>query len=110
MSSQMTLEVILKYSPKLLAATVTAAGALATFGIAGTAHADAGIGLHEVKNANGADVHKDPAGLYIGHLAYKDKFDTGKHDPAGVWCYGHAYGDVHQDGWVLCTDLTPSHW
>lgn len=104
----MAREVILKNVTKLLAATA-AAGLLTAVG-AGTADADAGIGLHKVSNAQGADVHQGPAGLYIGHLAYGDKFDTTSHDSRGVWCTGHAYGNVHQDGSVLCEDLTPTSW
>ena len=104
----MTPEVILKYSAKLLTA-VAAAGLVTTLG-AGAAHADAGIGLHKVSNAQGADVHQGDAGLYIGHLAKDDKFDTTSHDSRGVWCTGHAYGNVHQDGSVLCEDLTPTSW
>lgn len=98
----------MKNSAKLLAATA-AAGLLMALGT-GTAHADAGLGLHEVSNAQGADVHAGPAGLYLGHLAKGDKFTTTGHDSRGVWCNGHAYGNVHQDGSVLCTDLTPSSW
>jgi hypothetical protein len=104
----MTPEVILKYSAKLLTA-VAAAGLLTTLG-AGAAHADAGIGLHKVSNAQGADVHAGPAGLYLGHLVKDDKFETTSHDSRGVWCTGHAYGNVHQDGSVLCEDLTPTSW
>jgi hypothetical protein len=104
----MTSEVILKYSAKLLTA-VAAAGLLTTLG-AGAAHADAGLGLHKVSNAQGADVHDGPAGLYLGHLAKDDKFETTSHDSRGVWCNGHAYGNVHQDGSVLCEDLTPTSW
>lgn len=98
----------MKYSPKLLG--VAAAAGLITLLGTGTAHADAGIGLHEVSNAQGADVHDGPRGLYLGHLVKADKFETTSHDQNGVWCNGHAYGNVHQDGSVLCTDLTPSHW
>jgi hypothetical protein len=98
----------LKYSPKLLG--VAAAAGLITVLGAGSAHADAGTGLHEVSNASGADVHQGPAGLYLGHLVKGDKFDTTSHDSRGVWCNGHAYGNVHQDGSVLCQDLTPSSW
>ena len=104
----MSPEVILKNSPKVLAA-VAAAG-LMTLLATGSANADAGIGLHEVSNSQGAVVHDGPRGLYIGHLEKADKFDTTSHDSGGVWCNGHAYGNVHQDGSVLCTDLTPSHW
>jgi len=104
----MTPEVILKYTARLLTATA-AAGLLTVLG-AGAAHADAGIGLHEVSKAQGADVHQGPAGLYLGHLVKGDKFDTTSHDSRGVWCTGHAYGNVHQDGSVLCEDLTPSSW
>jgi hypothetical protein len=105
---EIALEVILKYNAKLLG--VTAAAGLITVLNAGGAHADAGTGLHEVSNAQGADVHQGPRGLYLGHLAQHDKFETTSHDSGGVWCNGHAYGNVHQDGSVLCTDLTPSHW
>ena len=98
----------MRNSAKLLAAT--AAAGLLTAVSAGAAHADAGIGLHEVSNAQGADVHQGPAGLYLGHLVKGDKFDTTSHDSRGVWCNGHAYGNVHQDGSVLCEDLTPSSW
>ena len=88
-----------------------AAGTMTLAGVGATAaHADAGIGLHEVSKAQGADVHKTPGGLYVGHLAKGDKFDTTSHGGNGVWCTGHAYGNVHQDGSVLCADLTPSHW
>jgi hypothetical protein len=104
----MTEEVIMKYGSRALAA-LAAAGAL-TLLAGGAAHADAGTGLHEVSNPQGADVHQGPAGLYLGHLAEGDKFETTSHDSRGVWCNGHAYGNVHQDGSVLCTDLTPSHW
>jgi hypothetical protein len=107
-SSRIAQEVILKNSAKLLAAAA-AAGLLTALGT-GTAHADAGLGLHEVSNAQGADVHAGPAGLYLGHLAKGDKFNTTSHDSRGVWCTGHAYGNVHQDGSVLCEDLTPTSW
>lgn len=98
----------MKSAPRLLATAATA-GLLALLG-SGSAHADAGLGLHEVSNPSGAVVHDGPAGLYIGHLVKGDKFDTTSHDSRGVWCNGHAYGNVHQDGSVLCEDLTPSHW
>jgi hypothetical protein len=109
-TSKTSLEAILNYRVKLLGTLATAGLATLFAGGVGIAHADAGIGLHEVANPQGAVVHDAPAGLYIGHLAQGDKFDTTDHDARGVWCKGHAYGNVHQDGWVLCEDLTPSHW
>lgn len=98
----------MKNMAKLFAATA-AAGLLTAIGT-GAAHADAGIGLHKVSKTQGADVHQGPAGLYIGHLFYGDRFETTSHDSRGVWCNGHAYGNVHQDGSVLCEDLTPTTW
>jgi hypothetical protein len=98
----------MKYGTRVLTA-VAAAGAL-TLLAGGAARADAGTGLHEVSNPQGADVHQGPRGLYLGHLYRGDKFETTSHDSGGVWCNGHAYGHVHQDGSVLCADLTPSHW
>jgi hypothetical protein len=41
-------------------------------------------------------VHDGPRGLYVGHLVKADKFETTSHDQNGVWCDGHAYGNVHQ--------------
>ncbi len=99
----------MRNTPRLLLAGAATAGLLTALGSV-PANADAGIGLHAVSNAQGADVHQGPAGLYLGHLVKGDKFNTTSHDSRGVWCNGHAYGNVHQDGSVLCTDLTPTSW
>ena len=45
-------------------------------------------------------VRATPAGVVIGTLYYHDNFDFQRYSPSGEWAYGHAYGDVHKDGWV----------
>jgi len=82
---------------------------------ASVASADSDPGLYAVSNDQGADVHQagssgEPWGLYLGHLVKTDKFDTDRANSDGRWCHGHAYGSVHQDGWLLCQDLTPTSW
>jgi hypothetical protein len=67
-------------------------------------------GRHHVINGSGADVHRSvhpgiPNGPYIGHLNQSETFDVESTDSDGGWCYGMAYGNVNQHGWVLCFDL-----
>ncbi|MDQ2956129.1 MAG: hypothetical protein M3Y42_04080 [Actinomycetota bacterium] len=50
-------------------------------------------------------VRSQPAGVVIGTLVYLDNFDEQRTDASGTWAYGHAYGDVHKDGWVLASYL-----
>jgi hypothetical protein len=45
-------------------------------------------------------VRATPAGVVIGTLYYGDHFDVYRYSPSGDWVYGHAYGNVHKDGWV----------
>lgn len=41
------------------------------------------------------------SGVIIGTLYYGDHFLTdGITSDNGYWVHGHAYGNVHQDGWV----------
>ena len=85
-----------------------AAGGLATTLGAGAAHADAGIGLHKVSNAQGADVHQGDFGLYLGHLAKDDKFDTTSHDSRGG-AQRHANGNAPPGRFRPAQDLTPTN-
>jgi hypothetical protein len=66
------------------------------------------LGLHNVSNASGADVHREsdrgfPNGPYLGHLRDGDGFRV--KEVRGEWCGGSAGGNVDQNGWVLCRDL-----
>lgn len=46
-------------------------------------------------------VRNRPAGVVLGTLVRGDNFDHQRSDASNEWWYGRAYGDVHQDGWVL---------
>ena len=73
-------------------------------------------GVHSVTNGPGADVHRTTynsngsvrsySGPYVGHLKQGDNFRVDRSNSGNVWCIGHAYGNVHQDGNVLCGDLS----
>ncbi|GIG56042.1 hypothetical protein Lfu02_04140 [Longispora fulva] len=45
-------------------------------------------------------VRATAAGVIIGTLYYGDNFAVDHYSPSRQWVYGHAYGNVHQDGWV----------
>jgi hypothetical protein len=44
-------------------------------------------------------------GVMIGLLKKGDNFDTQRTSPSGAYTFGHAYGQVHQDGWVQSSGL-----
>jgi hypothetical protein len=56
-------------------------------------------GVHEVC-AQSLYVRNAPAGVVIGTLYKGDNFNETRADASGEWLYGHAYGNVHADGWV----------
>ncbi|MET1073446.1 MAG: hypothetical protein ABWY11_12435 [Umezawaea sp.] len=45
-------------------------------------------------------VRATAAGVIIGTLYRGDNFDVSRYSPSRDWVFGHAYGNVHQDGWV----------
>jgi hypothetical protein len=45
-------------------------------------------------------VRAAPAGVVIGTLFTGDNFNVERSDASGIWLFGHAYGNVHKDGWV----------
>ena len=45
-------------------------------------------------------VRATAAGVIIGTLYAGDNFDVERYSPSRDWVHGHAYGNVHQDGWV----------
>ncbi|MFI9011056.1 hypothetical protein ACIGNX_27860 [Actinosynnema sp. NPDC053489] len=81
-------------------AVVAAALALASIAPA-TATADP-VSTQEVRRVCAQDlyVRATAAGVVIGTLYYGDNFDVQRYSPSREWVYGHAYGNVHRDGWV----------
>ncbi|QQQ74129.1 hypothetical protein IOD16_23240 [Saccharothrix sp. 6-C] len=82
-----------------LAAAVTALTAAATLTpVASAAPVDA----QAVRQVCARDlyVRATAAGVVIGTLYYGENFDVQRYSPSGQWVFGHAYGNVHQDGWV----------
>ncbi|MFD9741790.1 hypothetical protein [Umezawaea sp. NPDC059074] len=45
-------------------------------------------------------VRATAAGVVIGTLYFHENFDVSRYSPSRDWVFGHAYGNVHQDGWV----------
>ena len=78
-----------------------AAALLVAAGVAGTVIA-APAASAETRAICAQDlyVRVQPAGVIIGTLYYHDNFDFQRYSPSGLWAYGHAYGNVHKDGWV----------
>jgi hypothetical protein len=78
-----------------------AALALVAAGLAGTVVA-APAASATVRQICAQDlyVRQQPAGVMIGTLYYHDNFDFERYSPSGQWAYGHAYGNVHRNGWV----------
>ena len=81
---------------KVAATTALAAAAIAVSVVAAPA---ASAVTHPVC-ANNLYVRAAPGGVIIGTLYRFDNFDVDRYSPSGLWAYGHAYGNVHQDGWV----------
>ena len=49
-----------------------------------------------------ATIRRSPSGQVFDFLLPGDNFHIdhcGGNDPAS-WCWGHAYGHVHEDGWI----------
>jgi hypothetical protein len=85
-----------------IAATVTALLAAAATAVLVAPAASAAPVPHTVHEvcAQSLYVRAQPAGVVIGTLYRGDNFDEQRADPSGEWLYGHAYGNVHADGWV----------
>ncbi len=82
---------------RTLAAGAVVAG-LATAGlVAVSAPAQAAA---ETVCAQDLYVRQTAAGVVIGTLYYGDHFAVSRYSPSRQWVYGHAYGNVHKDGWV----------
>jgi hypothetical protein len=70
-----------------------------------------GYGRNVVKDSAGViTVHAtapngSPSGPYIGALKNPQTFDVEKAVSNNFWCYGFAYGNVNQHGWVQCDQL-----
>ena len=45
-------------------------------------------------------VRATAAGVVIVTLYFHENFDVSRYSPSRDWVFGHAYGNVHQDGWV----------
>jgi hypothetical protein len=76
-----------------------ALGVAALVSVVAAPLASATNGVHEVC-AQSLYVRAAPAGVVIGTLYKGDNFDEERADAKGIWLYGHAYGNVHADGWV----------
>ena len=85
-----------KIATKAAAVTLMASAAIAV-SIAAAPAASAVV--HPVCATN-LYVRAEPGGVIIGTLYASDNFDVDHYSPSGKWVYGHAYGKVHQDGWV----------
>lgn len=83
---------------KALAATAVAAG-VATAGVVGVA-APASATSAETVCAQDLYVRATAGGVMIGTLYHGDHFAVYRYSPSRQWVYGHAYGNVHKDGWV----------
>ena len=82
-------------------AAVTAIAASALTVSTATVPASA-TSIQEVRTVCARDlyVRATAAGVVIGTLYYGDHFDVYRYSPSREWVYGHAYGNVHKDGWV----------
>ncbi|MGA8114751.1 MAG: hypothetical protein WCA46_13890 [Actinocatenispora sp.] len=88
---------MVKRMAKLLAST-TVVAAVATVGVfAVSAPASAQT---ETVCAVDLYVRQTAAGVVIGTLYKGDHFDVERYSPSREWVHGHAYGNVHKDGWV----------
>ncbi|MEU5695289.1 hypothetical protein [Actinosynnema sp. NPDC020468] len=60
------------------------------------------VSASEVRQVCARDlyVRATAAGVVIGTLYAGDNFDVQRYSPSRQWVFGHAYGNVHQDGWV----------
>ncbi len=50
-------------------------------------------------------VRETAQGVVIGTLFKGDNFAVSRYSPSGAYAYGHAYGNVHKDGWVQTAGL-----
>ncbi|MFE2758249.1 hypothetical protein ACFXGA_40250 [Actinosynnema sp. NPDC059335] len=82
--------------------TTAAAFALALTAIAAPAAVADPVSAQEVRQVCAQDlyVRATAAGVVIGTLYYGENFDVQRYSPSRQWVYGHAYGNVHRDGWV----------
>ena len=60
------------------------------------------VSVQEVRQVCARDlyVRATAAGVVIGTLYRGENFDVERYSPSRQWVYGHAYGNVHKDGWV----------
>jgi hypothetical protein len=83
-----------------IVATVLTGTAVAMAGVTTTTASAATSNTTREVCAQSLYVRAAPAGVVIGTLFKGDNFNQERSDASGIWVFGHAYGNVHQDGWV----------